>query len=117
MENRTHNLTLIFTFWILMFLVASSCSNQPGDLLADTFKNPPLEARPQVWWHWIYGNVSKDGITKDLELMSGMGIGGVTQFHNAWQVIKNSLNDCNQSVLIQLQYILCIQSSNLNVML
>lgn len=30
------------------------------------FENPPKEARPYVWWHWINGNTSKDGIRKDL---------------------------------------------------
>lgn len=42
------------------------------------FVNPPMSARPQVWWHWLAGNVSKDGITADLEAMKQAGIGGGT---------------------------------------
>ncbi|MGB0743243.1 MAG: glycosyl hydrolase [Opitutales bacterium] len=48
------------------------------------FKNPPQDARPQVWWHWMYGNITEEGITKDLEQLQALGIAGVTQFHNAW---------------------------------
>ena len=44
------------------------------------FENPPQEARPYVWWHWINGNTSKDGIRKDLEWMNRIGIAGFHQF-------------------------------------
>jgi len=42
--------------------------------LEDGFKNPPNEAKVRTWWHWISGNVSKSGITKDLESMKAVGI-------------------------------------------
>ena len=44
------------------------------------FVSPPHAARPQVWWHWMNGNISKDGIRKDLLWMHRMGIGGVHLF-------------------------------------
>lgn len=44
------------------------------------FQDPPVEARPRVWWHWLNGNVSKDGIAKDLDWMARIGIGGVQTF-------------------------------------
>jgi hypothetical protein len=31
---------------------------------------------PRTWWHWTNGNVTKEGITKDLEWMKRVGIGG-----------------------------------------
>src|ERR1700740_817807 len=34
---------------------------------------PPPQARPRVWWHWMNGNVTKDGIAKDLQWMKRMG--------------------------------------------
>lgn len=40
------------------------------------FQNPPQEARPRTWWHWTNGHVTLDGITKDLEWMKEVGIGG-----------------------------------------
>ena len=45
-----------------------------------SFTNPPRQARPYVWWHWINGNTSKDGIRKDLEWMDRIGIAGFHQF-------------------------------------
>ena len=44
------------------------------------FRAPPMSARPQAWWHWMNGNVSKSGITEDLEAMKEMGLGGATLF-------------------------------------
>ena len=44
------------------------------------FQAPPNAAKPRVWWHWMNGNVTKDGIQKDLEWMSRVGIGGFQNF-------------------------------------
>lgn len=48
--------------------------------LVKSFLTPPKDARPQVWWHWMDGNVSKEGIRKDIEWMKRNGIGGFHQF-------------------------------------
>lgn len=48
-----------------------------GDRLAEEFAAPPDSARPWVYWFWLSGNVSKEGITADLEAMKRVGIGGV----------------------------------------
>ena len=48
--------------------------------LAAGFAEPPMSSRPQVWWHWMNGNVTKEGVTADLEAMKEMGIGGATVF-------------------------------------
>lgn len=50
------------------------------DPLAQQFQDPPMEARPRVWWHWMNGNVTKDGIAKDLDWMKRVGIGGLQNF-------------------------------------
>ena len=41
------------------------------------FESPPSSARPWVYWFWLDGNVTRAGITADLESMAGVGIGGV----------------------------------------
>lgn len=41
------------------------------------FDAPPLSARPWVYWFWINGNVTREGVTADLEAMARVGIGGV----------------------------------------
>ena len=48
--------------------------------LEDQFRDPPQSARPHVWWHWMNGNVTKDGIAKDLAWMKRVGIGGLQNF-------------------------------------
>nr|WP_169704544.1 glycosyl hydrolase [Runella slithyformis] len=44
------------------------------------FQTPPNSAKPRVWWHWMNGNITKEGIQKDLEWMSRVGIGGFQNF-------------------------------------
>ncbi|WP_230983862.1 glycosyl hydrolase [Caulobacter rhizosphaerae] len=51
-----------------------------ADRLERDFKDPPAGARPRVWWHWMNGNITKDGIRKDLEWMKRSGIAGVQTF-------------------------------------
>lgn len=46
------------------------------DELFKGFQNPPATAKPRTWWHWTNGNVTEAGITKDLEWMKRVGIGG-----------------------------------------
>ena len=46
------------------------------DALAEGFVTPPDSAKPRTWWHWTNGNVTETGITKDLEWMKRVGIGG-----------------------------------------
>ncbi len=61
-------------------IVLACCLPLPSRAAADlesAFKSPPAEARPWVFWFWINGNISREGITKDLEAMKRAGIGGV----------------------------------------
>ncbi len=50
------------------------------DTLEAGFRHPPHDAKPQTWWHWMNGNVSKEGITADLEAMAQIGLGGAQIF-------------------------------------
>ena len=63
----------------LLIALALSLFSAPllaSDLSAQ-FLNPPPSARPWVYWFWNNGNVTKAGITADLEAMKRAGIGGV----------------------------------------
>ncbi len=48
-----------------------------ADNLAKSFVRPPDSARPWVYWFWLNGNITREGITADLEAMKRVGIGGV----------------------------------------
>lgn len=45
--------------------------------LSKSFLSPPSSFRPCVFWDWLGGMVSKEGITKDLEALAEQGVGGV----------------------------------------
>src|ERR1039457_3794689 len=38
------------------------------------FRNPPSSAGPHNWWHWMNGNISEIGITRDIEAMKRVGV-------------------------------------------
>ncbi|MEJ2108556.1 MAG: glycosyl hydrolase [Acidobacteriota bacterium] len=61
---------------VLLIFLVSGLGRSASDPMEEGFVNPPDEARPRVWWHWTGGNVTKEGITKDLEWMKRVGIGG-----------------------------------------
>ena len=65
-----------------VLLLASVAALNPvlADDLQDGFREPPQEARPRVWWHWMNGNITQDGIAKDFAWMKRIGIGGVQNF-------------------------------------
>ena len=62
---------------------AADAADQPvatQSSLEAQFRDPPNSARPRVWWHWMNGNVTKDGIAKDLAWMKRVGVGGLQNF-------------------------------------
>jgi hypothetical protein len=65
-----------------------------ADPLASGFANPPDSAKPRVWWHWMNGNITKEGIQLDLEWMKRIGIGGFQNFDaalNTPKLVENRL--------------------------
>jgi hypothetical protein len=69
------------TAFLLLLILLCSCNAQKQDEginLETGFKNPPMESRPHVWWHWLDGHISKEGITNDIAAMAAQGIGGAT---------------------------------------
>ncbi len=56
-----------------------TCKAEPSvaDSLLKGFVHPPSSARPWVYWFWLNGNITSNGITADLEAMKRVGVGGV----------------------------------------
>ena len=65
---------------MMLTVISFSQGNTSNDILYKDFVTPPNSARPRVWWHWMNGNITKDGIRKDLEWMHRAGIGGFQNF-------------------------------------
>ena len=77
--NRFIGIHLFEVFSIIgltLFLIIG-CSAPEYDELKQDFKNPPDSARPGVYWYFMDGNLSREGMTKDLESMKVAGIGNV----------------------------------------
>jgi hypothetical protein len=70
---------------VLLSMFYTGCSDKPGNLVKvkEGFLNPPQTAKPRVWWHWMNGNITKEGIRADLEWMHRVGIGGFQNFDAA----------------------------------
>jgi hypothetical protein len=70
-------------FAISLLSMAAISQTTSSDSLYKNFVTPPNSAKPRVWWHWMNGNITKDGIQKDLEWMHRVGIGGFQNFDAA----------------------------------
>jgi len=68
------NFIVFFTFSIL-FGCSKPATIEPD--LADGFRDPGKEARPRAYWNWLNGDVSKSGLTHDLEEAKDKGLGGL----------------------------------------
>jgi hypothetical protein len=61
--------------------VCVTCVTTVADDLEKSFVRPPDEARPLTWWHWLDGNITKEGITADWEAIKRAGLGGAYLFN------------------------------------
>ncbi len=67
----------------LMLVAGMAMGQSNGELLKKGFEDPPNGARPLVWWHWMNGNITQEGIKLDLEWMHRVGIAGFQNFDAA----------------------------------
>src|ERR1017187_1731090 len=76
---------LIMASCILVMGLGVGWAQSAPDPLKKGFQNPPESARPRGWWHWMNGNITKEGIKLDLEWMHRVGLGGFQNFDAALQ--------------------------------
>jgi hypothetical protein len=65
---------------VLTGAILAAGNGMNADDLAGNFLAPPDSAKPWTYWMWLNGNVTKEGLTKDLEEMKRQGINGVVVF-------------------------------------
>ena len=50
----------------ICLVMSSNCQNRlpfkDQSNLEEGFLSPPENAKPRVWWHWMNGNIAKEGI-------------------------------------------------------
>lgn len=76
--------------------------------LDQRFQNPPDETKPWCYWYWLKNDISKEGVTKDLETMNKVGIklamignieggGPVKMFSPEWyDITRHALKEANR---------------------
>ena len=83
--SQTHRYAgkAVYAVLALLVGVTTAATQTKTDPLKSGFENPPEGARPRVWWHWMNGNITKEGIKLDLEWMHRVGLGGFQNFDAA----------------------------------
>jgi hypothetical protein len=75
--------------WITTLCISICATAIHADELDKGWAHPSDSARPYTFWHWMNGNVTKEGITADLEAMKEAGIGGVFLYVVEGQVTES----------------------------
>ena len=60
-------------------------------MAVESFRNPGREFHPETWFHLIGGNVSKEGMSADLDAIAQAGISGIHLFHGPFLRFINLL--------------------------
>ncbi len=74
------NLNFLLAYTTMVFLL-NSCTQKPQipqdkfNSIVENFQKPSADNTVWCYWYWINDDISKDGITKDLEAMKKAGIG------------------------------------------
>lgn len=73
---------IFFSAFIVLLAQAVQAQERPNSTTdpSSIFLNPPEAARPGVLWMWMGTNLSKEGITKDLEELKKAGFNRTTMF-------------------------------------
>ena len=80
---KLSGMKLVAATFVLVIGVGAVQAQGTSDSLIGGFQDPPESARPRVWWHWMNGNISKEGIKLDLEWMHRVGLAGFQNFDAA----------------------------------
>lgn len=68
--------SLVLGLLLVLASVPDGAAGIQDDPLRQAFITPPDSARPWVHWMWMDGNITRAGITADIESMQRVGIHG-----------------------------------------
>ncbi|MBW8869893.1 MAG: glycoside hydrolase, partial [Acidobacteriales bacterium] len=71
---------LALTIGLMLLTGGGAKAQKSAGTLRRNFESPPQSALPLVWWHWMGGNITRQGIKLDLDWMHRVGIGGFQAF-------------------------------------
>jgi hypothetical protein len=74
-QKRNQSMAFSLRRIFLLALLLAFANVAVADELVDRFANPPDGTKPRCYWYWIDGQITREGITRDLEAMRRVGIG------------------------------------------
>jgi hypothetical protein len=88
MRTRIISMGLILFITVIVYswnnnILAQEYLNSDSKLIGNLengFQNPPLYAKPRVFWWWLNSMATKESITRDLEELKAKGFGGALIF-------------------------------------
>lgn len=96
-----------FTCYLVVLLVSLTSSvpvenkRETEEINEQIFLHPDRHYYPETWFHFIGGNVSKEGITADLEAIAAAKISGIQLFHGqfggAWPGVSPQIACLSES--------------------
>lgn len=93
--NRRNFLKLTSAIGIITLItptgIVHAMMPNPSSNLENSFLNPANSAKPGNMWFWMNGQVTKEGITLDLEAMARVGVGAVFNFDAGTGIPKGPL--------------------------
>jgi hypothetical protein len=82
-KHRRHGKARIGLALIALAVGVWPCPGARTQDLEANFLNPPGQARPNTYWIWMNGNITREGIMADLEAMARVGVVGAMIFNVA----------------------------------
>jgi hypothetical protein len=73
---RTAGRRSLLVLALLLPAAGGPAQDTSGPSLAESFREPPLDARPMVLWPWLNGHVDRDQLKRELEEMRAKGLRG-----------------------------------------
>lgn len=86
----------IFQSIFFITLLSMACVSSIANGIDTAFDHPSIDAKPGLYWYWMNGNISKEGIKKDLQAMDSIGIGWVYVMDIGIHPVGNVLNRSNE---------------------
>jgi hypothetical protein len=109
LSHTQYLLLLILLLTALAWTLASSPLK--ADDLQRGFQTPADAYKPHTWWHWMNGHVTRESITRDLEDMKRIGLGGFTLWNTHegipkgpvkyasepwWDLLEHTMNEAER---------------------
>jgi hypothetical protein len=105
MKQRIVVIKILLSLLTVAVLTPGSLSAAPyTDFLEQSFRTPPVAAKPSVWWYWGESVTTDHGITQDLESLKRVGFGGVVIYEQVFTDRPDALKSLSPEWLARLRF-------------